>query len=81
MDEVWLVVWSSGSYSDYCTGVESVWDSDAGAISHIVRDLEAELYEPDSPHPGIKWVVRDPDGWDEEDVYYDVERKRLRHGS
>lgn len=81
MDEVWLVMGSSGSYSDYCTWVDSVWDSEAGAVCRIVRDIGAELIEPDFPRDRVTWVERDPDGWAEEDRYYEIDRKPLRHGS
>lgn len=80
MAEVWMVIGDQGVYSDHSNWVESVWDTEAGAVSHIVRDLGAELVDPDHPRDRLTWVARDPDGWSYEDVYYEIDRKPLRHG-
>lgn len=76
MAEVWLVMSSWGEWSDYSNQVESVWDSEAGAVSHIVDDVGATLDQ--HPLAGISWVVDDED--DVYPTYYSVERRRVRHG-
>lgn len=77
MASVWMVMESSGSWSDFYESVESVWDSEAGAVSHIVRDIGATLDEDWSRRGDLTWVL-DGDGWDP--ISYTVEREPVLHG-
>lgn len=75
--EAWLVIEDWGEWSDHGTAVESVWDSEAGAVSHIVRDLGAEL-DDCSRTFGYTWRLAD-----DEDIYdtlYSVKHMAVRHG-
>lgn len=73
--DVWLVVEEWGEWSDYTMRIDSAWDSEAGAVSHIVRDIGAEF--------DVRW--RDRLSWRLEDdgpydTYYSIRHMAVRHG-
>lgn len=76
MAEVWAVVSEWGEWSDYVETYESIWDSEAGAVSHIVREIGAELDPRSKGEP--TWVGGDGD--DVYPTYYHVEHRHVRHG-
>lgn len=76
--EVWLVWRATGEWSDYMETVESVWSTEAGAVSHVVRDIGAEFA--DAYMGRFRWTNPDEDDfWDDGADYY-VERKAVRYG-
>lgn len=84
-NDVWLVIAEWGQWSDYGCWVESIWDTDAGAICHIMQDIGATFEDAhrssdpeNDPISRFSWIEADEEGWD--DTYYHIEHRKLHHG-
>lgn len=71
MGEVWLVWWSDDLSP--APRLDSVWDSEAGAVAHVEWELGAERVAGGD----LLWVAHDDD-FDCDDEYR-VERRPLMH--